>query len=77
MIGLGTIINTAAIIIGGLGGMLFGKNSRKAKYRYNITDIDASSRHILLRYIRKSALKEITRQMTSNAVDYNKKNIFK
>ena len=25
MIGLGTIINTAAIIIGGLGGMLFGK----------------------------------------------------
>jgi len=59
------------------GGMLFGKNSRKAKYRYNITDIDASSRHILLRYIRKSALKEITRQMTSNAVDYNKKNIFK
>ena len=25
MIGLGTIINTAAIILGGLGGMLFGK----------------------------------------------------
>ena len=29
MIGLGTIINTAAIIVGGLGGMLFGKKITK------------------------------------------------
>lgn len=58
-------------------GMLFGKNNRKAKYLYRISDIDTSSRQILLRYIRKSALKEITRQITSQAVDYNKKNIFK
>ena len=34
MIGLGTIINTAAIIIGGLGGMLFGKNVNYASVGY-------------------------------------------
>lgn len=59
------------------GGMLFGKGGRKSKYLYRISKIDEFSHQNLLKFIRKAAVKEISRQTNGKSgMDY-KRNIFK
>lgn len=58
-------------------GMMFGIKDKKAKYVYNISKIDDDNRKKLLHYIRKTALKEISRQWNTNASDAFSINVLK